>query len=107
MARSTLAVGTPLQASSTGLSKTAEGGRFQLSIQFYSMVSIDPKIHTYTALNNLSDDYVNISVISLDYRNHIMNLQEEDFMFLWSDFLSKSTESLSNAAATTQKQMPG
>ena len=33
--------------------------------------------------------------------------QEEDFMFLWSDFLSKSTQSLASAAATAEKLMPG
>ena len=36
MARSTLAAGTQLRASSTGLSSRAEGGRFQ----FHSMLSI-------------------------------------------------------------------
>ena len=34
--------------------------------------------------------------------------QEEDFMFLWSDFLSKSTEALANAAeGIAGQQMPG
>ena len=33
--------------------------------------------------------------------------QEEDFMFLWSDFLSKSTEALANAAEGIDgQQMP-
>ena len=33
--------------------------------------------------------------------------QEEDFMFLWSDFLSKSTEALANAAeGIAGQQMP-
>jgi len=33
--------------------------------------------------------------------------QEEDFMYLWSDFLSKSRESLENAASGVGQQMPG
>ena len=35
------------------------------------------------------------------------SFKEEDFMYLWSDFLSKSTESLENAASGVGQQMPG